>query len=205
MTYKLHCFKESGNSYKVALALHFAGVSWQKVGVDFFSGATRQPAWRASVNKMGEVPVLELGSEKLSQSGAILLHLAQQHDALRLDGSEQAQVLRWILFDNHKFTANLASYRWLRTFATPRPHEAVLDFMRSRAAAGLGVVEQHLEDHEYMVGGRLTIADISLAGYVFYPEHELGFDFANEYPHIAGWMQRLTRIPGWLAPYDMLA
>lgn len=203
--YKLHCFKESGNSYKVALALRIAGIPWEKVEVDFFQGATRQPGWRASVNEMGEVPVLEGDAVKLTQSGAILLHLAQKYDALRVEDSEQAEVLRWILFDNHKFTANLATYRWLRCFAKPRPHDAVLDFMRSRAAAGLDIVNQHLSGREYIVGRRLTIADISLAGYVFYPAEELGFDLANDYPHLDAWMARLARNPGWLAPYEMLA
>jgi len=203
--YKLHCFKESGNSYKVALALRIAGIPWEKVDVDYFQGATRQPGWRASVNEMGEVPVLEGDGVKRTQSGAILLHLAQQHDALRVEDSEQAEVLRWILFDNHKFTANLASYRWLRCFAKPQPHDAVLDFMRSRAAAGLDIVNQHLSDREYIVGRRLTVADISLAGYVFYPAGELGFDFANDYPHLDAWMGRIAGNPGWLAPYEMLA
>jgi len=203
--YKLHCFKESGNSYKVALALRIAGIPWQKVEVDFFQGATRQPDWRASVNEMGEVPVLEWDAGKLTQSGAILLHLAQQHAALQVEDGEQAEVLRWILFDNHKFTANLATYRWLRCFAAPQPHEAVLDFMRGRAAAGLDIVNRHLADREYIVGRQLTIADISLAGYVFYPARELGFDFAKEYPHLDAWMARLALHPRWLAPYELLA
>ena len=44
--YKLHSFKESGNSYKVALALSMAGADWEKVQVEFFNAQTRQPAWR---------------------------------------------------------------------------------------------------------------------------------------------------------------
>lgn len=55
--YKLHSFKESGNSYKVALALSMAGADWEKVQVEFFNAQTRQPAWRADINEMGEVSV----------------------------------------------------------------------------------------------------------------------------------------------------
>src|SRR5262245_51429812 len=75
--YKLHCFCQSGNSYKVALYLNCAGLDWEPVFVDFFKGATRDSKWRASVNEMGEAPVLETQGKKLSQSGVILLHLAQ--------------------------------------------------------------------------------------------------------------------------------
>lgn len=203
-TYKLHCFKESGNSYKVALALSLARLPWNKVAVDYFGGETRLPTWRAEVNELGEVPVLEADGRKLSQSGVILLHLAEQVSALQLSEEERPEVLRWLLFDNHKFTANLATYRWLRTFATPAPHEAVLAFMRQRVASAFDIVEKHLSSQRFIVGDRLTIADLSLAGYVFYPKEELGFDIGAEYPNLSGWMGRIAQTPGWQAPYELL-
>lgn len=203
-TYTLHCFKESGNSYKVALALAIAGLRWNKLTVDYFNGETRLASWRASVNEQGEVPVLDIDTKRMTQSGAILLHLAEHIEMYALDKNEQAEALRWILFDNHKFTANLASYRWLRTFASPEPHEAVLAYLRGRAVGAFDVVEKHLQAQGFMVSDRLTIADLSMAGYVFYPKEELGFDIAAEYPSIAAWMSRLTQIPGWQAPYELL-
>lgn len=202
--YKLHCFKESGNSYKVALALSVAGLEWEKVDVDYFNGETRRPAWRAEVNEQGEVPVLEVEGRKMTQSGAILMHLSERVDALALAAFERDEVLRWLLFDNHKFTAHLATYRWLRTFAQPAPHEAVLLFMRQRTAAAFDIVEHHLANTPYIVGQRLTVADLSMAGYVFYPKEELGFDIAAAYPHMAAWMTRVAATPGWRAPYAML-
>src|SRR6478609_324323 len=75
--YKLHCFSQSGNSYKVALYLNCSGLDWEPAFVDFFNGATRDAKWRASVNEMGEAPVLETRGKKLTQSGAILLYLAE--------------------------------------------------------------------------------------------------------------------------------
>lgn len=202
--YKLHCFKESGNSYKVALALSIAGLQWEKVFVDYFNGETRQPAWRAAVNELGEVPVLEADGSRMTQSGAILMHLAEHSDALRLEDSERPEVLRWLLFDNHKFTANLASYRWLRTFASPAPHEAVLHYMRQRTVAAFDIVEHHLATSPYIVGNRLTIADISMAGYVFYPKEELGFDISTEHPKVWAWMRRVAETRRWSAPYQLL-
>ena len=41
--YKLHCFAQSGNAYKVALALELAGADWEPAWVDFFKGGTRSP------------------------------------------------------------------------------------------------------------------------------------------------------------------
>ncbi|HEX5997799.1 MAG TPA: glutathione S-transferase N-terminal domain-containing protein, partial [Hyphomicrobiaceae bacterium] len=76
--YKLHCFAQSGNSYKVALYLACAGLEFEPVFVDFFNGQARDPKWRETVNEMGEAPVLEDGATKLAQSGVILTYLADK-------------------------------------------------------------------------------------------------------------------------------
>src|SRR5882762_9003318 len=68
--YKLHCVGASGNSYKVALYLNCAGLDWEPVGVDFAGGMTRDANWRADTNAMGELPVLDVASKRMSQSGA---------------------------------------------------------------------------------------------------------------------------------------
>ena len=59
MTMKLHCFGESGNAYKAALALELSGLDWTPVYVDFFNGAARTPEYRETINAMGEVPGLQ--------------------------------------------------------------------------------------------------------------------------------------------------
>ncbi|WP_204314483.1 glutathione S-transferase family protein, partial [Klebsiella aerogenes] len=61
---------------------------------------------------------------------------------------------------------------------------AVLGFLRSRIDAALAIVEAHLAERPFIVGGRPTIADLSLAGYMFYPIAETGYDLAASHPHI---------------------
>jgi glutathione S-transferase len=203
--FRLHCFAQSGNAYKVALMLACAGVDWEPVLVDFPGGQTRTAEWRQNINEMGEVPVLEHAGNTLSQSGVILHHLADHLEQFgaRSD-DEKREILRWILFDNHKFTSYLATYRWIRSFASPQPHPEVLNFIRGRAESAFSVVEKHLADKEFVIGKRPTIADFSMAGYVFYPVEETGFDFLATHPNISNWMKRLSGLPGWRAPYDLL-
>jgi glutathione S-transferase len=131
--------------------------------------------------------------------------LAERFERLRVNDSDLEEVLRWLLFDDHKFTANLASYRWLRSFATPVPHEAVLAYMQQHTVAALEIVERHLAKRLFIVGDRLSIADLSMVGYVYYPASELGFDLRVEYPHIGAWMDRVASTPGWRPPYELLA
>ncbi|MDR3099555.1 MAG: glutathione S-transferase C-terminal domain-containing protein [Paraburkholderia sp.] len=203
--YKLHCFAQSGNSYKAALMLACSGADWEPVFVDFFHGQTRGVDWRASTNEMGEVPVLEHAGNTLTQSGVILDYLADRLGKFGAQSEdEKREILRWILFDNHKFTSYIATYRYFRCFATPAPHPEVQKYLKGRAEAAYSIVDAHLARNEYMVGARPTIADLSLAGYAFYPAEETSIDLAAAYPNIARWAQRIADLPGWKGPYELM-
>ena len=203
--YKLHCFCQSGNSYKVALYLNCAGLDWEPAFVDFFKGATRDPNWRATVNEMGEAPVLEMEGRKRSQSGAILLHLAQTTGKFAAQNeAEGHEVLRWILFDNHKFTSYLATYRFLKAFLPQAPDPNVLAFMKGRFDAAAAVVDKHLAGSKFIVGDKATVADFSIAGYIYYPAEEHGYDWAKSHSNIHAWTERIRALPGWKDPYALM-
>ena len=202
--YQLYCFAQSGNSYKVALMLTLAGARWTPIHVDFFHGETRSPEYRQNVNEMGEAPVLVEDGRKLTQSGAILARLAQQFGRFAgADENQRFEVLRWILYDNHKFTSYLATYRFLFAFAkTGEP--AVMEFLKGRIATALGIVNKHLSAQKFMAGAEPTIADLSMCGYLFYPPEEFGFDIAAEHPEIGAWLERIRALPGWKHPYELM-
>jgi glutathione S-transferase len=203
--YKLHCVGASGNAYKVALYLNCAGLDWEPVGIDFAGGETRDANWRAKINAMGEIPVLEAGGKRRSQSGAILTWLAETTGRFApADADERFEAMRWILFDNHRFTANFASHRLLFSLLPDPPHPAVLAFLKSRVESAFAIVEKHLTGRTFMLGDRPTIADFSLAGYVFYRTEETGFDLATAFPSIEAWRQRLAALPGWKPPYELM-
>jgi glutathione S-transferase len=197
----LHCFAQSGNAYKPALMLELAGADWTPRYVDYFGGETRTPAYRA-INVMGEVPVLEHGVRRLSQSGVILDYLAQTLGKFGPDGDEERrEILRWVLFDNHKLTSYTATYRFMRTY-TRSADAAVLAEFRKRAEIAWAILDAHLDGRWYVAANRLTIADISLCGYLFWPE-EIGVDW-DRYPHLRDWLARIRDEPGWVHPYALM-
>ena len=199
--YTLYGFAQSGNAYKPALALELAGADWAPRFVDYFGGETRTPAYRET-NVMGEVPVLEHGGRRLSQSGVILDYLAETLGMFGpRDADERREVLRWLLFDNHKLTSYTATLRFLRTF-TPDPRPDVLAEFRKRAETAWGILDAHLAGRTYAVGDRLTIADISMCGYLYWPD-EIGVDWAA-YPNVAAWLARVAATPRWRPPYELL-
>jgi len=202
--YRLYCIGASGNSFKVALYLNCAGLDWEPVGIDFAEGVQRDAAWRGEHNAMGEVPVLEADGMRMSQSGAMLTWLADTTGHFAPAEAERYEALRWILFDNHKFTANYAIHRFQKSFMPEPAHPAVLAFMRGRVESSFAIVEKHLRDRPFMLGERPSIVDFSLAGYVYYPAEETGFDIAADYPAIDAWRSRLASMKGWKPPYEMM-
>ena len=199
--YTLYCFAQSGNAYKPALALELAGADWAPRFVDFFNGETRTPEYRG-INAMGEVPVLEHRGQRFSQSGVILDYLAETLGKFGPgDAAERREILRWLLWDNHKLTSYTATYRFLRTF-TKDADPAVLEVFRRRAESAWGVLDAHLAGRRYVVDDRLTIADLSLCGYLFFAD-EIGVDWAA-YPGVRGWIERIQSEPRWAHPYTLM-
>jgi len=199
--YSLYCFAQSGNAYKPALMLEFAGADWAPRFVDFFGGETRTPAYRA-LNVMGEVPLLEHHGVRLAQSGVILDYLAETLGMFgAADAAERWEIMRWLLWDNHKLTSYTATYRFMRNFVKDPDPGALAEF-RKRAQAAWGVLDAHLDRHAYAVAERPTIADFSLCGYLFWPD-EIGVDW-DDYPAIDAWLARLKALPRWQHPYALM-
>jgi glutathione S-transferase len=200
--FTLYCFAQSGNAYKAALMLQLCGAKWTPRFVDFFNGETRTPAYREKINEMGEVPVLEHGARRLTQTGVILHYLADHFGRFAgASADEKREVLRWILWDNHKLTSYIATLRFLvafqKTGETP-----VTEFLRGRIKGSLGILDLHLGKQEFAVGNQPSIADFSMCGYLFWPD-EFGVSW-NDYPRIGAWLERIRKLPGWVHPYELM-
>jgi glutathione S-transferase len=206
--YTLHGFSQSGNTYKVALMLQALQLPWTARHVplaDFAAGLTRSEPWRQTENEMGEVPILEVDGRRLTQSAAILLFLADRHG--RFGGAnddERQDVLRWLFFDNHKFTSYFATWRFMKSFAGTPPEPALMQWLKGRVDNAFGIVDKHLAERPFIVGRTPTIADLSMCGYLFFPPEESGLDVAASYPAIAAWRERIRALPGWQPPYQLL-
>jgi len=199
--YVLYCFAQSGNAYKAALMLNLCGADWTPRFVDYFNREVDSLEYRA-INEMGEVPVLEHGARRLSQSGVILDYLSNEHR--RFEGrneEERREILRWLLFDNHKLTSYTATLRFLRTFVkTSEP--AVMDFLSARSNAAFKVLDGKLARQRFAIGDRPTIADVSMCGYLYYTD-EIGVDLEC-YPNVVRWLDDIKSLEGWVHPYELM-
>lgn len=203
MTIKLYCFGESGNAYKAALALELSGLDWEPIQVDFFGGETRTPEYRSNINEMGEAPVLVDGDVKLTQSGVIQQYVTDKSGKHGGAPGDKYEVLRWVLWDNHKLSSQAGMTRFLINFLPEKHRDAnVIAFMQGRLKAAYATLNAHLEGRDWIVGDGITNADLSCCGYLYYPE-PFGFTRAD-WPHIDAWLTRLSETPGWQHPYDLM-
>ena len=201
---KLYCFGESGHSYKAALALQLAEIDWTPIFVDFFNGETRSDQYRNQVNEMGEAPVLVDGDIKLTQSGVIqnyLYNRTGKHGGR--DEAEKLEILRWILWDNHKLSSFAGNTRFLMNFfpKDKRP-QPVIDFNLARLKSSYGILENALTDKDFLVGNNISHADMTCCAYLYYPE-PFGFE-RDDWPNIDRWLENISTIPGWQHPYDLM-
>ena len=203
MTIKLHCFGESGNAYKAALALELSGLDWEPVFIDFCGGETRGTDFR-HINVMGEVPVLVDGDVTLTQSGVMQMYITEKTGKFGGETPQEArEVMRWMFWDNHKLSSQAGMTRFLMNFLPEekRPQE-VIGFMQGRLKAAYTALDTHLQRRDWIVGDAPTNADLSCCGYLFYPE-PFGFD-RKDWPSIDRWLAKIEALPGWQHPYDLM-
>ena len=184
--------------------LTLCGQGFEPVWTDFGGGVTWTAAWRAAFNPMGEISVLEEDGRKLTQTGPILLRLAERYGKFQgLDDMARQEVLRWLFWDNQKLSGFMATCRYRRAF-TPSTPQPVLDFMRARCDDFLGITEREFAARPFIVGDAPTIADLSMCAYLSFPARETGYDLQASHPAVHAWLQRIAALPGWVAPHDLL-
>ncbi len=106
-----------------------------------------------------------------------------------------------MFFDNHKFTSYIATLRFMISISKTG-ETLVTEFLRGRAINSLKIVDTHLATRDFMLGQRMTTADFSLCGYLFYGD-ELPFDLVA-HRNVSAWLERIKAVPGWKHPYDLM-
>lgn len=186
---------DSGNGYKVRLLLAHLGMDYRLVDLDTDAGQTHTPEYLA-VNPNGKIPAIVLDDGRaLFESNAIMLYLAEGSPFLPEDRFARAQVAQWLFFEQYSHEPQVAVARYIcRHLPAGHPRYGELPARLEGGRKALAVMEQHLADHAFMVGGAFSIADIGLYAYTHVAHHG-GFDLA-EFPAVQAWCARVAALPG---------
>ncbi len=191
---KLYDLGPSGNCYKVRLFAALADIELERVAVDFANGAHKKPPL-SELNPLGQLPILDDGGHIVRDSQAILVYLAGTYGGLAWwpeHARGQAEIVQWLSFAANEIQHSLCAARLVEKFGYPLDKEAAL----AKAPTVLGVLDAHLQAHDWLAMGRPTIADCAVYPYVVLaPEGNVDL---TPYSHVAPWMERLEALPGYL-------
>jgi glutathione S-transferase len=185
---------DSGNCYKVKLALEQLGLPYRWIELDSTRGATRRPEFLA-MNPNGKVPTLALPEGGfLPESNAILNYLADGSPLLPSDRLGRARVLQWMFFEQYSHEPYVAVARFILRYLPPNsPRRAELPRLQERGNQALSVMETHLRREPYFAGQRYTVADIALYAYT-HCAADGGFELES-YPALRAWLERVRSQP----------
>jgi glutathione S-transferase len=196
----LHEYAPSGNCYKIRLTASLLGVPIERRGYDIMKGETRTPKFLGNVNANGRIPVLQIGDAFLPESNAACWWLAHGSALIPQDRFEQADVLRWMFWEQYNHEPNVATMRFWKAFVGESgltdAQRAMMPGKIAGGEAALSLMDEHLRDRAYFVGDRLSLADIILYPYTHVAE-EGGFELVR-YPAVQKWLQTVAAAPGYI-------
>jgi glutathione S-transferase len=200
MPIKIYGDPGSGSLRRVTTAAAILGIPVERVPVDLFKGESHTPAFLA-MNPHGLSPVMVDGDLVLYEASAINLYLAETAggDLLGASARERYEVLQWMFWSGEQWRvfATLTFDERVGKSVTGRPEdEAVVALAFAKIRAAGAVLDAHLADRRFIVGDRLTLADLDVAA-PFSQWQRTGAPF-GEFPNLVAWQQRLLdTVPAW--------
>ena len=196
----LHEDPRSGNCYKIRLTAALLGLPLERRLYDILKGETRTPEFLERVNANGRIPVLQVGDRFLPESNAACWFLAEGSPLIPADRFDQADMLRWMFFEQYNHEPNVATLRfWLLFVGEGNLSEAQRGQLATKRAGGeaaLQLMDEHLADRAWLVGQGVTLADIAL--YAYTHVCEAGGFRLHDYPAICRWLERVAGLPGYV-------
>ena len=180
----------SGNCLKVRYVAERLGIPYRWIAIDVVEGETRTPQFLA-MNPAGQAPTVLLADGRpLAQSNAIMLHLAEGWNLVPTDPYERAQLYQWLFWEQYSHEPVIAVRRFHKHFLG-RPDDAIDPGLLPKGQSVLALMDRHLAERDYFVGGALSLADIALVAYTrLAPEG--GFDLEPT-RDLVRWVARVER------------
>jgi glutathione S-transferase len=198
---KLYYHPKSPNGTAVLAVAHELGIALDLQEVNLPGGEQKQSAF-LRINPNGKVPVLEDGDFVLWESGAIMQYLAAQRPGNSLwpaDDRVRADISRWQLWRLGEWGRGAGILIWenvIKKFLGSGDFDPnKIKEGRELFDFGAAVLNGHLENRDYLVGGNPTLADFSVAvPLVYAAPAQLPLD---PYPAIRQWYKRIENIESW--------
>jgi len=193
---RLYDYAASCNCYKVRLLLAHLGRAYERISVDIFNGETLTEQY-GRINPMRTTPVLEVAPGRyLPESNAIVVYLARGSEYLPEGPLEFAQVMRWLIYEQTDVVPMIGGLRFRLLVGRLKPSDPDAVRRRDGALEVLELLDGHMNNREFFVGDRYTVADMAIFGYT-HRAAEAGLDLAP-YANVNEWIERVMQQPGFI-------
>ena len=198
---ELYGARESGHAFKARILLEMAQLPYTFHEIDLKQARDARPQAFRTLSPYGEVPVLVHNGRTYAQSNAVLLHLAAHSGVLEGETiALQEGVRQWLFWEANRIGFSLPNLRYALRVGGEDP--AVVAMLRARFDSDIARMESELADgRDFILGAAPTIADIAMSAYLFWPDQAQ----VAVPVHVAGWLARISNLPGWRHPYSFYA
>lgn len=186
-------FHGAPNPMKVALFLEEIGLPYELIPVDIFKGEQHSPDYVA-INPNAKTPSIDDNGVRVFDSNAILLYLSEKTGKLGGAPENRADLLSWMMFVGTGIGPYSGQAVHFKHMAPEKLDYAINRYLRE-VQRHYQVLDQQLEGHDYIVGGTLTIVDISAWGWIGKASFILGEEGLNPYPNLKRWFERIDARP----------
>ncbi len=170
------------NPMKVALFLEESGLPYEAIPVDTRKGEQHAVAFMA-MNPNAKVPVIVDGETVVFDSNAILLFLAEKTGQFLPESAVRGPMLSWLMFlasGLGPFTGQCVHFKHY----APEPNPYALNRYDFEAWRHWKILDTHLAERPWMVGGSYSLLDMALWGWARAVPFALGAQAWEQLPHV---------------------
>jgi glutathione S-transferase len=188
---KIYGDTNSGNCLKVKWVCDHLELPYVWVAIDTLKQETRTPEF-LRLNNAGQVPAVAFDDGRtLAQSNAIIRYLARGSDLIPSDAFAQAKMDEWLFWEQYSHEPYIAVCRF-HMFYLGKPASDLDPDKVKRGYAALARMEHQLAITPFLVGGAVSLADVSLLAYTRVA-HEGGFHL-DGYAALRRWIGETEKV-----------
>ncbi|KAJ9486796.1 hypothetical protein VN97_g6540 [Penicillium thymicola] len=179
------------NGIKASIALEELGLPYKTEGMDISTNIQTEE-WYLKINPNGRIPAILDGSQRVFETGSILMYLADKYDTERkisyAPGTPKyIEQTSWVMFQMGGIGPIQGQANHFRLFAHVRSDYAIKRFIDETKRL-YSVLDSRLKEGAYLAGSRYTIADIANFTWVRTGPASLEIDL-SEFPALKKWVE----------------
>jgi len=183
------------NGIKPSIALEELGLEYKTETIDITKNTQKEP-WYLEINPNGRIPALKDGDQRIFESGAILMYLADQYDkdnkiSYEYGTSDYYEMLSWLMFQMGGIGPMQGQANHFRAMAKVRSDYGIERYVEETKRL-YSVLEIRLSKADWLAGDKYTVADIANYSWVRSGPLLLGLDL-GEWPGVKKWVETIDK------------